>query len=118
MQVQTIAAKFRCPVCLYEYLRKGEAASCLDAHKEGYARKAPKYRVGAHVVTRHFNDGDYAEEEARIIRIKGRFLSLRLLVESENGERYWVPAVSYQSADFSVHNPASFRFVPLPHRLS
>lgn len=112
MKVEAIRRQFRCPVCRVIFMAEEEADSCLQKHRDGYARKLPKYKIGDRVVTPHFNHREYGTEESTIIKIRGEFLNLKLLVETEDGERYWVPAVSYHTIDFGKDS-APFHFIGL-----
>ena len=110
MKVAVAERQFICPVCDTKSEDKKVADACLLGHESGYQRKSPKYQIGSKVVTRRFNELDYDEQVTTIVKIKGKFLKLELLVESSSGERWWVPAVSYQTIDFK-RDPAPFRFV-------
>ncbi len=110
-RVETIKTSY-CPVCTKKYKTHKDASLCLEAHKKGYKEKSPKYRIGGRVLTYPFNDYQCSQEKTTIIRMDGAFTELRLLVESKDGSRYWVEAVSYQTSDFE-RDTAPFDFVPL-----
>ncbi len=112
MKIEVIETQYRCPVCQKDYPQKTIAETCLRLHIEGYERKCPKYEVGKRVQTHRFSDSNYSLQETTIVKITGEFLSLQLLVEGTNGERYWVSPVSRQTVDFPK-DPAPFSFVPL-----
>lgn len=101
-----------CSVCQKEFRQFSLAKACHALHLEEFKRLSPNYKIGSIVRTHKSSDLDYDLESTRIVRMKGKFLDLELLCENNNDERYWVPAVRYQTMDLR-HNPADFDFVEM-----
>jgi hypothetical protein len=110
MEIIVKPATYECPVCHRIYENKSEAKGCVSGHIKGFNERCPAYKTGSEVMTR--NDPNCNYETTKIVAMKGCFLDLRLLVETIEQERYWVPAVRYQTIDFRK-DPAPFDFIKL-----
>jgi len=112
MDVKVITESFECPACNRRYSKHGEANACFQGHIRSFQKQSPRYRVGVSVLTHlHNNPHDYTENTV-IVRIDGELWESKLLVENENGERYFVPTCRYQTNDLASGEDR-FHFVPL-----
>lgn len=112
MKIRVKQATYTCPACTKEYEEEGVAQACFKAHLEGFSAKCPPYEVGKKVMTYPLNDSHCGLEEATIVTMKGELWEQKLLVESENGERYWVTPVRYDTVSLK-REPDAFNFTEI-----
>lgn len=57
----------------------------------------PKYKVGSCVLTYDLGDSHYGIVKTTVIKARGKGYDKQLLVENDDGSRWWVNAVSNSS---------------------
>ncbi len=97
-----------CPICSWKY--EGEAClmlsqKCVADHEKRYAAECPRYAVGIKVKSHLFGDSNLGERVVTVVATKGELTSLRLLVESKDGERWWIEPCSYHPECGSRRSP-------------
>lgn len=112
MNIRVNPATYTCPACAKEYKQEDDAQACLKAHIEGFDAKCPLYEVGKKVKTYPLNDSHCGLEEATIVQMEGELWKQKLLVESANGERYWVTPVRYDTMSLT-REPDAFNFTEI-----
>lgn len=111
--IYKIEPTYVCCFCekTYKEKNKNQAENCFQKHLLVFKRLCPKYKVGIRVETRNPNEHSYSEEITTIIKIRKMGVPdmLELLVEDDQGGRYWVGAFTFQSRD----PEKTFRFVKI-----
>ncbi|MGD0976817.1 MAG: hypothetical protein ABR875_00790 [Minisyncoccia bacterium] len=100
--------EYGCPLCSTNHSSRSKAESCRDKHEQVLKEVLPKYEVGKHVKAYYFKDVRRERVVTVIVKISGSLFEMQLLLESENGERWWNEAVEYQTI-----NPENFYCLPV-----
>jgi hypothetical protein len=112
VKISVCETPFSCPYCDEKFTSANKTKSCKKTHEEALAKVLPHYRIGKHIETERYRNTDFGKETVVIVKTIGSLSEKKLLVEAEDGERWWVNAVWYHTSNLR-HNPADFRFIPL-----
>lgn len=99
-RVKIHAAKFECGICTKKYPDDSMAKRCFEVHSEAINALIAQYKPGVRIKAYYFNEYECGEVFVTIIKTKGELTNFEVLVEHENGSRWWVKRViGYQVDD-------------------
>ena len=112
LSVKVNKKQFECGLCHKEYSSRQKAEECFDVHKKAIEKLLANLKPGVTVLSYFFNDSNSTKVPTTIVKIKGELIGCEILLESENGSRWWVRAIRFctgNSVPESIQNkPTNF----------
>jgi len=97
--IEVHEAQFGCGICGKKYPIRGKAKKCFEVHVKAINKLLVGYKPGAHIMAHYLKDYDASMVPVTIIKTEGELLDFKVLVEHEDGSRWWEKIVAFQSGD-------------------